>query len=51
MRITWSGAVSPISGRPATLGRRTLQNVEHQAAGDRAGLGKPHLDLLCQAER
>ena len=25
--------------------------MEHEAAGDRAGLGKPHLDLLRQAKR
>ena len=30
--------------------RRALQDVEHQAAGDRARLGEPHLDLLRQAE-
>ena len=51
MRITCCGAVSPVFGRRVRGRRRAVQNVEHQAAGDRAGFREPNLDLLCQAKR
>ncbi len=50
MRITWAGTVSPFAVRRVGFRGAALQNMEHQAAGHRAGLGKPHLDLLRQAE-
>src|SRR5664279_1552079 len=39
----WFSGVGP-SARP-------LEDVEDEAAGDRARLGEQHLDILCEAER
>ena len=46
MRLTWTWADCLVR----LPGGRRLQDMEDQTAGHRAGLGKPHLDLVRQAK-
>ena len=50
MRITCGLDRVSLRQSASTAIRHALQDVEHQAAGDRAGLREPHLDLLRQAK-